>query len=120
MPALDLSQVIINSVITGSIYVLVAIGLTMIYRVLKFANFSHAELVTFGAYMSYIVNVSMGLSIFYGLVAAFLLTGILGIATDRLVFTTHPLAISMAIIIPTTNHFFMIKPPKRILDNMPV
>ncbi len=80
------SQLIINSVVTGSIYVLVAIGLTMVYRVLKFANFSHAELVTSGAYMAYIINVSLGMNIFYGAAAAFFLTGILGIATDRLVF----------------------------------
>lgn len=82
----DLPQLIINSVVTGSIYVLIAIGLTMIYRVLKFANFSHAELVTFGAYMAYVLNVSLGMSLFYGLILAFLLTGTLGIAVDRLVF----------------------------------
>src|SRR5574341_567931 len=80
------SQLIINSVVTGSIYVLIAIGLTMIYRVLKFANFSHAELVTSGAYMAYLINVSLGLHLFYGLIAAFLFTGLLGVATDRLVF----------------------------------
>lgn len=85
MPALN-PQIIINSVVTGSIYVLIAIGLTMVYRVLKFANFSHAELVTFGAYTAYILNVSLHLDLFYGLMAAFLLTGMLGIATDRLVF----------------------------------
>ncbi len=79
-------QLIINSVVTGSIYVLISIGLTMVYRVLKFANFSHAELVTFGAYMAYIVNVSLGMDIFYGALAAFFLTGAMGIATDRLVF----------------------------------
>ncbi len=79
-------QLIINSVVTGSIYVLIAIGLTMVYRVLKFANFSHAELVTFGAYMAYIVNVSLGMNLFYGAMAAFFLTGAMGIATDRLVF----------------------------------
>jgi neutral amino acid transport system permease protein len=79
-------QLIINSVVTGSIYVLIAVGLTMVYRVLKFANFSHAELVTFGAYMAYIVNVSLGMNLFYGAMAAFFLTGAMGIATDRLVF----------------------------------
>ncbi len=79
-------QLIINSVVTGSIYVLIAIGLTMVYRVLKFANFSHAELVTFGGYMAYVVNVSLGMNLFYGALAAFFLTGALGIATDRLVF----------------------------------
>ena len=80
------SQIIINSVVTGSIYVLMAIGLTIIYKVLKFANFSHAELVTFGAYMAYIINVYLGMNIIYGLIIAFLLTGFLGIITDRLVF----------------------------------
>ncbi len=85
MPVIN-PQLIINSVVTGSIYVLIAIGLTMIYRVLKFANFSHAELVTFGAYMAYNINVFFGRSLFYGLIAAFILTGMLGIATDRLVF----------------------------------
>lgn len=80
------SQLMINSIVTGSIYVLIAIGLTMVYRVLKFANFSHAELVTFGAYAAYIFNVSMGMNLFYGLIAAFFLTGMLGIASDRLVF----------------------------------
>lgn len=82
----DLPQLVINSVVTGSIYVLIAIGLTMVYRVLKFANFSHAELVTFGAYVAYVINVSLNLNLFYGLIAAFLLTGMLGIVTDRLVF----------------------------------
>ncbi len=80
------TQLIINSVVTGSIYVLIAIGLTMVYRVLKFANFSHAELVTFGAYMAYIFNISFGMNFIYGALAAFFLTGMLGIATDRLVF----------------------------------
>lgn len=86
MPVPDFTQLIINSAVTGSIYVLIAIGLTMIYRVLKFANFSHAELVTFGAYTAYVVNVLLEMNLFYGLVSAFLLTGMLGIATDRLVF----------------------------------
>ncbi len=80
------SQIIINSMVTGSIYGLIAVGLTMIYKVLKFANFSHAELVTFGAYIAYIVNVSLGMNLIFGFVTAFLLAGLLGIITDRLVF----------------------------------
>lgn len=84
----ELLQIAINSIVTGSIYVLIAVGLTLIYKVLKFANFSHAELVTFGAYMAYIFNVSLNINLFYGIVAAFFLSGILGIASDVLVFKT--------------------------------
>ncbi len=79
-------QIFINSMVTGSIYVMIAIGLTMVYKVLKFANFSHAELVTFGSYMAYYINVSLGGKLIYGLIIAFFLTGCLGIAIDRLVF----------------------------------
>ncbi|MFQ6057198.1 MAG: branched-chain amino acid ABC transporter permease, partial [Methanosarcinales archaeon] len=86
MIEINLPQILINSVLTGSIYALIAIGLTMVYRILKFANFSHAELVTFGAYMAYVVNVTLGLSLFIGIVFAFFLTGILGIVSDLLVF----------------------------------
>ena len=86
MPAFNLMQVIINSIITGSIYALIAIGLTMVYRVLKFANFSHAELVTFGAYGAYIINVSYEMNLFYGAIVAFLLSGTLAIVADALVF----------------------------------
>ena len=80
------TQVIINSIVTGSIYVLIAIGLTMVYKVLKFANFSHAELVTFGAYMAYMINISFGGNLIYGLLFSFVITGSLAIAADRLVF----------------------------------
>ncbi len=79
-------QIIINSLITGSIYIMIAIGLTMVYKVLKFANFSHAELVTSGAYTAYFINVSLGERLIYGLIIAFFFTGLLGIAIDRLVF----------------------------------
>ena len=61
-------QILVNSVLTGSIYVLVAIGLTMIYRILGFANFAHAEFITFGAYIAYVTNVSIGLSLFWSFI----------------------------------------------------
>ena len=83
---IDLVQIIINSVVTGSVYALAAVGLTMVYGVLKFANFAHAEAITFGAYMAYVVNVTLGGSLLLGVVAAFVLTGLLGVISDTLVF----------------------------------
>ncbi len=83
---INLVQVIINSIVTGSVYALAAIGLTMVYGILKFANFAHAEAITFGAYMAYMVDVMLGGDLLFGVVVAFLLTGLLGIASDILVF----------------------------------
>ena len=75
----------------GSIYALAGVGLTMTYRILKFANFAHAELVTFGAYAAFIVNVewgglSPGISLVLGAILAFILGGLLGIGSDFAVY----------------------------------
>jgi branched-chain amino acid transport system permease protein len=42
----------INGVIVGSLYVLVALGLTLIYGVLVQINFAHADIVTLGAFIA--------------------------------------------------------------------
>ncbi len=39
-----------NSLFTGSIYILLGIGLTLTYKILNFANFSHGELIVTGPY----------------------------------------------------------------------
>ncbi|MFQ5979358.1 MAG: branched-chain amino acid ABC transporter permease [Candidatus Heimdallarchaeota archaeon] len=89
----NLSQVIANSIFTGSTYVLLAIGLTLVYRILKFANFAHAEFVTFGMYMAFLslavansIGLDIGKDLLWGLLVAFILTGLLGIASDKVVF----------------------------------
>lgn len=52
-----LPQVIINSLITGSIYALVGSGLALIYSIFRFLNFSHGQLLVVGAYTYYFWNV---------------------------------------------------------------
>jgi branched-chain amino acid transport system permease protein len=46
-------QQIINGVVLGSLYVLVALGLTLVYGVLVQINFAHADVVTLGAFSAY-------------------------------------------------------------------
>ena len=43
----------INGVVLGSLYVLVALGLTLVYGVLVQINFAHADIVTIGAFAAY-------------------------------------------------------------------
>jgi branched-subunit amino acid ABC-type transport system permease component len=45
----------INGIVVGSLYVLVALGLTLIYGVLVQINFAHADIVTIGAFVAYFV-----------------------------------------------------------------
>ena len=53
-------QQAINGVVLGSLYVLVALGLTLIYGVLVQINFAHADVVTIGAFAAYLFTFNFG------------------------------------------------------------
>ena len=53
-------QQTINGVVFGSLYVLVALGLTLIYGVLVQINFAHADVVTIGAFAAYFFTFAFG------------------------------------------------------------
>jgi len=53
-------QQVINGVVLGSLYVLVALGLTLIYGVLVQINFAHADVVTLGAFAAYFFMNGLG------------------------------------------------------------
>ena len=63
MVLVNLPQLLVDSILTGSVLALGAIGLTLVYRVMKFPNFVHAEFLTFGAYSAYAVNQYLGLGL---------------------------------------------------------
>jgi branched-subunit amino acid ABC-type transport system permease component len=76
-------QVIFNSAITGSLYLIGAVGLTLTYGLSRFPNFAHAEFITLGAFIGYLVAEQSGLGLPLALLVAFLVTGIVGILCYR-------------------------------------
>jgi len=84
------SQVLFNSVITGSLYLIGAVGLTLTYGLSKFPNFAHAEFITLGAFVGYFVADQLGLGLPLALLVAFLVSGIVGFLCYRGIF--QPLA----------------------------
>jgi len=48
-----IQQLIVNGIIAGSIYALIAIGFAVIYRTVRFFHFAHGVVYTAGAYMAY-------------------------------------------------------------------
>lgn len=81
-----IEQLILNGIIAGSIYALIAIGFTVIYKTVKFFHFAHGVVYTAGAYVAYSLAISLGLPyiISFFLSAAF--AAGLGIAIDRGVY----------------------------------
>lgn len=75
-------QHVLNAVVLGGTYALLGIGLTLIFGVMKVANFTHGELYTFGAYMAYLLIGPLDLNFFLGLLLAVLLGVLLGAAIE--------------------------------------
>ncbi len=48
------NKAVISGIVIGCIYALGAIGVTLVFGILRFANFSHADLMTSGAYLSFV------------------------------------------------------------------
>src|SRR6185312_11983336 len=47
----ELAQATLNGIVAGNYFALGAVGLTLIFGVLRLVNFAHGEFLTFGAYM---------------------------------------------------------------------
>jgi branched-chain amino acid transport system permease protein len=76
----------INGVIVGSLYVLVALGLTLIYGVLVQINFAHADIVTLGAFTAYFVTHLFSGNYFAGIAVALVVGGVLGWLVNAVIF----------------------------------
>ncbi len=81
-------QYLINGLVVGSIYVLGATGLSLIFGIRKFANFAHGEFMTFGAYMALFVNgvKFLQLNIVWGFLFAIVMTAGLAMVLELVVF----------------------------------
>lgn len=79
----DTAQTGLNGLALGSVYAIGAVGLTLVYGILKLVNFAHGDFLTFGAYMAYVVNVTWGVPLIFGIFAAIALTALLGVFFER-------------------------------------
>jgi branched-chain amino acid transport system permease protein len=78
--SLLLSQ-LFNGIATGMLYVLMAMGLTIIMGTMGVVNFSHGVLFTFGAYFAFTIAAKAGF--WAGVVAAPFAVGLIGMVLER-------------------------------------
>jgi len=79
----DVSQRGLNGLSLGAIYALGAVGLTLVYGILKLVNFAHGDFLTFGAYMAYLVNITWDLPLVFAIAFAIAATALLGIGFEK-------------------------------------
>ncbi|MCP5265502.1 MAG: branched-chain amino acid ABC transporter permease [Burkholderiaceae bacterium] len=78
-------DLLLQGLINGFTYALIAVGLTLVYGLLRILHVAHAGLFTLGAYLTVTVTESSG-SLVLGLVVACISVGALGMAIYRVVY----------------------------------
>jgi branched-chain amino acid transport system permease protein len=79
-------QQAINGIVLGNLYVLVALGLTLVYGVLVQINFAHADIVTIGAFCAYFFIHAVGGGYIASIAVALLIGGALGWLMNAAIF----------------------------------
>ena len=82
----DVAQVGLNGLSLGSVLALGAVGLTLVYGILKLVNFAHGDFITFGAYIAFAVNVSAGVPLAIAVLAAMAATALLGVFFEKVMW----------------------------------
>ena len=83
---IDLLQLLIYGVVLGSILSLGAIGVSLTFGILRFANFAHGDLMSLGAYLAFTFVVILKWPFWLSLALACGATGVIAIVVDGLVF----------------------------------
>jgi len=76
--------ILINGLVLGGIYALLAIGFTLVFGVAKILNFAHTGFYLIGAYIIFTLSFLWGLPLWLAIIIAILLTGILGLICYQL------------------------------------
>ena len=78
--ATQIYQAIVDGILVGGVYALMAVGLTLIFGVLDIINIAQGILVVLGAYLSYSLSARLGIGLFLGLLITVPAMFVLGVA----------------------------------------
>ena len=79
-------QQLVNGLILGSVYALLALGYNMVYGIIKLINFAHGDIYMMGAFMGYFLINSLQLNFFVALILSMAGTAILGVIIEFLAY----------------------------------
>ena len=77
-------EAIVDGILGGGVYALMAVGLTLIFGVLDIINIAQGILVVLGAYLSYVLSVHLHIDLFVGLLITVPAMFVIGVAIQWL------------------------------------
>lgn len=78
-----LIEQVVYGIMTGGIYAMMGVGLSMIFGVMRLSNFAHGEFYTLGAYLTYVLVTVLRADPYILSLPAAVLVGLLGILINR-------------------------------------
>lgn len=79
-----ISQVIANGLMMGLVYILMAMGFTLIFGIMRVVNFAHGEFYMIGAFAIFFLVGSLNLNYYIAVPIAILITALLGVLIERI------------------------------------
>jgi branched-subunit amino acid ABC-type transport system permease component len=64
----DLIQYLFNGLVVGSIFAIAAVGISLLYSVLRLVNFAAGDFLTLGAFLTYFLSVTLELNFFLSII----------------------------------------------------
>jgi len=81
-----LAQQLLNGLVLGSVYALVAVGYSMVWNILEFINFAHGEVYMVGAYVAVLLVTATGVPLPIAILAGMVASAVLGVIMERLAY----------------------------------
>jgi neutral amino acid transport system permease protein len=75
-------QLVANGLVTGSVIALAAVGVSIVYGILRLVNFAYGDYMTFGAFVGVLFNVTLDLPIVAAALLAMLATALLSVVLE--------------------------------------
>ncbi|WP_366657802.1 branched-chain amino acid ABC transporter permease [Fodinicurvata sp. EGI_FJ10296] len=83
---IEFIQLVVYGVILGSIIALGAIGVSLIFGILRFAHFAHGDLMTVGAYIGLVLVVDMTMPLWLAFPIAMAVGAVVALGIDQVVY----------------------------------
>lgn len=82
----NLLQLTYNGIVLGSILALGAIGVSMVFGILRFANFAHGDLMTVGAYVALVFVEWLHWPVWLAAIPSLIITALVAVLLDQLFY----------------------------------
>lgn len=79
-------QYVANGIVVGAVIAVSAVGLTLVFRILRLVNFAHGDMLTVGAYTALYLNLAWGVGPWAAVPVAFLVGAAVSLALEHLVW----------------------------------